>query len=119
VAAAAQVTTLSTRASVLGVTNAKGAYDPRQSLSANTSLSGPLLSRFDIILVLRDVPNADWDARVSAHILSGHSGGCAAAAAAAHFSGQAQQHRAAPQDQVAPLPCSAACFIDNAHPACC
>lgn len=35
----------------------------------NTTLSGSLLSRFDIVLVLLDKQNADWDEIVSSHIL--------------------------------------------------
>jgi DNA helicase MCM9 len=59
---------------VLGVTNPKGSYNPRDSLEVNTGLSGPLLSRFDLVMVLRDAQGADWDATVSEHILSGHQG---------------------------------------------
>ncbi|KAL4196460.1 hypothetical protein AMTRI_Chr04g246300 [Amborella trichopoda] len=66
------VTTLSTRTTVFGVTNPKGQYDPNQTLSVNTTLSGPLLSRFDIVLVLLDTKNPEWDAIVSSHILSEH-----------------------------------------------
>ncbi|XP_038972914.1 probable DNA helicase MCM9 isoform X2 [Phoenix dactylifera] len=76
VAKAGLVTTLSTRTIVFGATNPKGQYDPTQSLSVNTTLSGPLLSRFDIVLVLLDTKNPEWDAIVSSHILAekGESG---------------------------------------------
>ncbi|KAK1359224.1 DNA helicase [Heracleum sosnowskyi] len=70
IAKAGLVTTLSTRTIVFGATNPKGHYDPDLSLSVNTTLSGPLISRFDIVLVLLDTKNPEWDAIVSSHILA-------------------------------------------------
>ncbi|CAN6202066.1 unnamed protein product [Urochloa humidicola] len=70
IAKAGLVTTLSSRTTVFGATNPKGQYDPDESLSVNTTLSGPLLSRFDIVLVLLDTKNSKWDEIVSSHILN-------------------------------------------------
>ncbi|KQK18973.1 probable DNA helicase MCM9 isoform X2 [Brachypodium distachyon] len=70
IAKAGLVTTLSTKTTVFGATNPKGQYDPNESLSVNTTLSGPLLSRFDIVLVLLDKKNKDLDEIISSHILA-------------------------------------------------
>ncbi|EIE26663.1 MCM-domain-containing protein [Coccomyxa subellipsoidea C-169] len=74
VAKAGLVTSLSTKATVLGVTNPRASSNPRDSLEVITGLSGPLLSRFDLVMVLRDAQGPDWDATVSEHILAGHQG---------------------------------------------
>lgn len=77
-----QVTTLSTNASVLGVALPKGRYDPRKSLAHNTGLSEALLSRFDLVLLLQDTLNPEWDSVVSEHILAGHQNSAPAASQA-------------------------------------
>lgn len=44
-----------------------------QSLSENTALGTPLLSRFDIILVLLDTYDENWDDMVASYILDGRN----------------------------------------------
>jgi replicative DNA helicase Mcm len=70
------VATLNARTAVLAAANpALGRYEPNRTVAENISLPVTILSRFDIIFVLRDVPNKAADAKMSQHILEIHQRG--------------------------------------------
>jgi replicative DNA helicase Mcm len=67
------VATLNARAAVLAAANpALGRYDPYRNISDNINLPVTLLSRFDLLFIMKDVPEADSDSRMSDHILTLH-----------------------------------------------
>ena len=75
VAKAGLVCKLSTKCTVFAATNPKGPkYDPSAGLQINTGLPSPLLSRFDVVLLLRDEPDQPRDQALAAHILRHASG---------------------------------------------
>jgi replicative DNA helicase Mcm len=67
------VATLNARTSILAATNpALGRYNPYQTIAQNMNLPITLLSRFDLIFVLRDIPEEEKDFRMAEHILHLH-----------------------------------------------
>jgi len=67
------VATLNARTAILAAANpALGRYEPHRTVAENISLPVTILSRFDIIFVLRDVPNKEVDSKMSDHILEIH-----------------------------------------------
>ncbi|XP_019771934.2 DNA helicase MCM9 isoform X1 [Dendroctonus ponderosae] len=69
VAKAGIVCKLNTRCTILAACNPKGRMDPLQSLDLNSGISSPLLSRFDLILLLRDIANEDSDRKLAEYIM--------------------------------------------------
>jgi len=67
------VATLNARASVLAAANpALGRYDPYRNITENINLPVTILSRFDLLFIMKDVPDADLDSKMSEHILALH-----------------------------------------------
>ena len=67
------VTSLQARCSVLAAANPIGGrYDPSRSFSENVELSDPILSRFDVLCVVRDVVDAETDARLADFVVGSH-----------------------------------------------
>ncbi len=70
------VATLNARTAILAAANPSlGRYEPHRTVAENISLPVTILSRFDIIFVLRDVPNKESDSKMSQHILEIHRKG--------------------------------------------
>jgi len=70
------VATLNARTAVLAAANpALGRYEPYRTVAENIALPVTILSRFDLIFVLRDVPEKELDSKMSEHILTLHRTG--------------------------------------------
>ncbi len=70
------VATLNARTAILAASNPSlGRYEPHRTVAENISLPVTILSRFDLIFILRDVPNKESDGKMSAHILEIHRKG--------------------------------------------
>lgn len=70
------VATLNARTAILAAANPSlGRYEPHRTVAENISLPVTILSRFDLIFVLRDVPDKEADGKMSTHILEIHRRG--------------------------------------------
>ncbi|MEZ0290548.1 MAG: minichromosome maintenance protein MCM [Sulfolobales archaeon] len=65
---------LNARASVLAAGNPRyGRYEEERHISDNINLPVTILSRFDLIFVLKDKPSPDEDRRLASYIVEAHS----------------------------------------------
>ena len=63
---------MKTRCSVFATSNLHKDFDPAASMTDNTGIASPLLSRFDAVLVLVDSRNPDYDWMLGGQILLGN-----------------------------------------------
>ena len=70
IAKSGMVCTLSARTSVIAAANPLGGhYDISKTIQENIKMSGPLLSRFDLLFLLLDKSDQTHDQRLSRHVL--------------------------------------------------
>ncbi len=68
------VATLNARTSILAAANPMyGKYDPFKNITENVNLPIPLLTRFDLIFVVRDIPGREKDEKIARHIIKLHT----------------------------------------------
>jgi DNA replication licensing factor MCM2 len=67
------VATLKARCAVVAVANpTEGRYDPQRTFAQNVNLTDPILSRFDMLCVLRDESDPVQDERLADHVVCSH-----------------------------------------------
>ena len=68
------VATLNARTSILAAANPMyGKYDPFKNITENVNLPVPLLTRFDLIFVVRDIPSKERDRNIAKQIIDLHT----------------------------------------------
>jgi DNA replication licensing factor MCM2 len=68
------VTTLQARCGIIAAANPQGGrYNSTKPFSANVDLTEPILSRFDILCVVRDTVDPEEDERLARFIVGSHS----------------------------------------------
>lgn len=73
IAKAGIVATLNARAAVLGAANPRfGRYDPNRTPVENINMPPTLISRFDLVFIMRDVPDKVADEQMVDHIIEAY-----------------------------------------------
>lgn len=68
------VATLPARCSVIAAANpVKGCYDPALTFAQNVDLGDPIISRFDVICVVRDIVDPITDGQTADHVVANHT----------------------------------------------
>ncbi|KAI6205331.1 DNA replication licensing factor MCM7 [Aphelenchoides besseyi] len=76
IAKAGILTSLNARVAIVAAANpAYGRYNPKKSISENIQLPAALISRFDLLFLICDIPDAETDARLSQHVTYVHREG--------------------------------------------
>jgi len=59
--------------SVLAAANPKfGRFDPYQTVASQIDIPPTLINRFDVVFILKDVPDREKDEAIATHVLEGH-----------------------------------------------
>merc|ERR550539_1505380 len=67
------VASLQARCAVVAVANpSEGRYDPQRTFAQNVNLSDPILSRFDVLCVLKDEADPVKDEQLADHVICSH-----------------------------------------------
>lgn len=67
---------LNSRCSLLGAANPRfGRFEAHENIASQINLPPPLISRFDLIFAIKDIPKKDEDKRIAEHILISHQEG--------------------------------------------
>lgn len=65
--------TLNTRCAIIAAANPKNLYsmsEPEGPSAINIGIGSPLLSRFDLVFILRDERDPEWDSEIADHLLA-------------------------------------------------
>ncbi|KAG6150434.1 MCM DNA helicase complex subunit [Claviceps purpurea] len=94
------VTTLQARCGIIAAANPQGGrYNSTQPFSANVNLTEPILSRFDILCVVRDTVEPEEDERLARFIVGSHSRSHPSGGPAQQDSMQVEHDSALPETQ--------------------